>query len=357
LTSEIGFNNPKESKDSRGFDNKKYFRAQSKAILERCSKFSKLYLELGGKLLFDGHASRVLPGYDGKNKIKLLRRMRNKIEVIYCINAQELEKQNTWSDTGLTLDKLALKETHVLKRNGIKVLGIAINRFNGEKKAIKFKEEQEKHGRKVFFTKEINGYPNNLKKVFGEKGFESQEHIKTTRPIVVVTGAGAGSGKMFLCMSQVYGDDKLGINSGYAKWETFPIWNLPITHPVNIAYEAATADLGDRNMHDTLHEKSYGVKSVNYNRDIENFVLLKKIISQFVPKNNFMHKYKSPTDMGINYAKQGIINDEIVTEAARAEILRRYYFFKEKIKRGETKKETLKRMEKLLQKAGIKLEK
>jgi uncharacterized protein (UPF0371 family) len=339
-----------------GFNNKKYFNAQISALLERCSKFSKLYLELGGKLLFDGHASRVLPGYDGKNKIKLLRRIRDKIEVIYCINAQELEKQNTWSDTGLTLDKLSLKETHVLKRNGIKVLGIVVSRFRGEESAIKFKKHVEARGGKVFFTKEIERYPNDLKKVFGPKGFAMQEHIKTTRPIVVVTGAGAGSGKMFLCMSQVYGDDKRGINSGYAKWETFPIWNLPINHPVNIAYEAATADLGDKNMYDTLHEKAYGVKSLNYNRDIENFVLLKKIISKMVPKDNFMHKYKSPTDMGINYARKGIVKDEIVQEAARKEIIRRYYFFKEKVTRGEVDKKTIIRMENLLKKAGIELE-
>jgi len=340
--------------NNKGFDNKKYFSAQTKALLERVSKFSKLYLELGGKLLYDGHASRVLPGFDPKNKLKLIKKLRNKVEVLYCINAKELEKGNTWSDTGLTLDKLALKETNELKKNGIKVLGIVVCRFSGQKKAIDFKKKVKANGGKVFFTKEINGYPNNLKKVFGKQGFAAQDWIKTTKQIIIVTGAGAGSGKMFLCMSQIYGDDKHKINSGYAKWETFPIWNLPLEHPVNIAYEAATADLGDKNMYDKRHEKAYGIRSVNYNRDIENFDLLKKIITQFVPQNNYMHKYKSPTDMGISMAKKGITNDTDVKEAAKNEILRRYYFFKKKTLQGETNPKTLKRMKQLIKKAGLK---
>ena len=340
-----------------GFDNKKYFSAQTKAVLARVKHFSKLYLEIGGKLLFDGHATRVLPGYDGENKIKLLKHIRKDLEVLYCINASELEKQNTWSDTGLTLDKLAIKETNVLKKKGIKVLGIVVCRFNGQKRALALKKKVEQNGGKVFFTKEIKGYPDDLKKVFGENGFKAQDWIKTTRKIIAVTGAGAGSGKMFLCMSQIYQDDKHKINSGYAKWETFPIWNLPIDHSVNIAYEAATADLGDKNMYDTKHEKAYGIKSVNYNRDIENFDLLKKITSQFVPENNYMHKYKSPTDMGINMAKKGIINDKIVSDAARTEVLRRYTFFKQRIANGETDGNTLQRMKELLKKAKIKLDK
>jgi len=342
------------NKPQAGFDNAKYFQTQTAAILERVGKFSKLYLELGGKLLFDGHATRVLPGFDGENKIKLLRRLRRKVEVLYCINARELEKGNTWSDTGLTLDKLALKETTELKKKGIKVLGIVVCRFSGQKKALAFKQKVERVGGKVFFTKEISGYPYELKKVFGARGFEAQEWIETTRPIIVVTGAGAGSGKMFLCMSQIYGDYKHSINSGYAKWETFPIWNLPLEHPVNIAYEAATADLGDENMYDAEHYKAYGIKAVNYNRDVENFDLLKMIIGQFVPANNYMHQYKSPTDMGINMAKKGIANDAVVREAAHREIMRRYHFFNERVEKGEADKETMKRMEKLVKKAEIK---
>ncbi len=338
-----------------GFDNKKYFLAQTSAIIERCDKFSKLYLEIGGKLLFDGHASRVLPGYDGRNKIKLLKKLKKQIEVLYCINSKELEKGKTWSDTGLTLDKLAIKETSELKKNKIKVLGIVATRFNGEKKATQLKQKLKKHKIDLFYTKEIKGYPNNLKLVFGKNGFEAQDRINTTKKIIIITGAGAGSGKMFTCMSQIYQDDKLGINSGYAKWETFPIWNLPITHPVNIAYEAATSDLGDKNMMDLRHKKAYGKISVNYNRDIENFDLLKKIINEFVPKENYMHSYKSPTDMGINYAKEGIIDNSIVEEAAKQEIIRRYYFFLERAKIGAVNKNTPKRMKELLKKANIKL--
>lgn len=336
-----------------GFDNEKYFSAQKKAIVERVEKFSKLYLEFGGKLLFDGHATRVLPGYEGDNKLKLIESMKENVEVLYCINATELELQHKWSDTGLTLDKLALRETMELEKRGISVLGIVVCRQNGEKRSIKFKREVEERGGKVFFTKEIKGYPNDLKKVFGKNGFDAQDYIPTTKKIIIVTGAGANSGKMFTCMSQIYQDYKRGVNAGYAKWETFPIWNLPIEHPVNIAYESATADILDKNKYDKLHEKAYGEKAVNYNRDVENFYLLKKIIKQFIPKENYMHSYKSPTNMGVNMAKDGIINDSVVQEAARKEILRRYDFFKEKLKTKEVNKKTILRMKQLLKKAKI----
>lgn len=339
----------------KAFDNQKYFDAQTSAIIKRCNKFSKLYLEIGGKLLFDGHASRVLPGYDGRNKIKLLKKIKNQLEVLYCINSKELAKGKTWSDTGLTLDELAIKETNELKKNGIKVLGIVATRFNGEIKAIELEKKLKKLKTKLFFTKEIKGYPNNLKQIFGKNGFNKQDRINTTRKIIIITGAGAGSGKMFTCMSQIYLDYKLGINSGYAKLETFPIWNLPLTHPVNIAYEAATSDLGDKNMLDLKHKKEYGVSSVNYNRDIENFDLLKKIINEFIPKENYMHSYKSPTDMGINHAKEGIVNDLIVQEASKQEIIRRYYFFSKRAQEGAVNKNTIKRMKELLKKAKINL--
>ena len=235
----------------------------------------------------------------------------------------------------------------------VSVLGIVVCRQNGEKRSIKFKREVEGRGGKVFFTKEIKGYPNDLKKVFGKNGFYAQDYIPTTKKIIILTGAGANSGKMFTCMSQIYQDYKRGVNAGYAKWETFPIWNLPIEHPVNIAYESATADILDKNKYDKLHEKAYGEKAVNYNRDVENFYLLKKIIKQFIPKENYMHSYKSPTDMGVNMAKDGIINDSVVQEAARKEILRRYDFFKEKLKTKEVNKKTILRMNQLLKKAKI----
>lgn len=337
-----------------GFDNEKYFSAQKNAIIERVKKFSKLYLEFGGKLLFDGHATRVLPGYEGDNKLKLIESMKENVEVLYCINATELELQHKWSDTGLTLDKLALKETMGLTKRGVSVLGIVVCKQNGEKKSTEFKREVEKHGGKVFFTKAIKGYPNDLKKVFGKNGFDAQEYIPSTKKIIIVAGAGANSGKMFTCLSQIYQDYKRGINSGYAKWETFPIWNLPIDHPVNIAYEAATADILDKIKYDKLHEKAYKEKAVNYNRDVENFRLLKKITKQFVPKENYMHSYKSPTNMGVNMASEGIINDEIVRGAAKKEILRRYGVYKEKYKTKETSKKTISRMNQLLKKAKIK---
>ncbi len=343
-----------KNNSNTGFDNEKYFSAQKNAILKRVREFSKLYLEFGGKLLFDGHATRVLPGYEGDNKIKLIESIKNDVEVLYCINAKEVESQKAWSDTGLSVDKLALRETSILEKRGISALGIVVCRYNGEKRVKKFQKEAKEEGKRVFFTKEIKGYPNDLKKVFGKSGFCAQEFIPTTKRIIIVTGAGANSGKMFTCMSQIYQDDMRGINSGYAKWETFPIWNLPIEHPINIAYEAATADILDKNKYDKLHEKYYKIKAVNYNRDIENFYLLKKIIKQFVPKDNYMHSYKSPTDMGVNMAKEGIINDQIVREAAKKEILRRFDFFKEKQKTGEVSKKTITRMKQLIKNAKIK---
>lgn len=338
-----------------GFDNEKYFLAQKNSIFERVRKFSKLYLEFGGKLLFDGHATRVLPGYEGDNKIKLIESMKEDVEVLYCISAKEIESQVPWSDTGYTVDRLALRETSVLEKRGIKVLGIVVGRYNGEKRVKKFQKEASEEGKKVFLEKEVKGYPNDLKKVFGKSGFEAQENILTTKKIIIVTGVGASSGKMFTCLSQIYQDYKRGVNSGYAKWETFPIWNLPIDHPVNIAYEAATADIFDKNKYDKLHERAYGEKAVNYNRDVENFYLLKKMIKQFIPKDNYMHNYKSPTDMGVNKAKEGIANDIIVQDAARKEILRRYDFFKEKIKIKEVNKKTILRMKQLIKKAKIDL--
>lgn len=339
-----------------GFDNEKYFSAQKNAILKRVREFSKLYLEFGGKLLFDGHATRVLPGYEGDNKIKLIESMKEDVEVLYCVSAKEVESQVPWSDTGLTVDKLALRETSILEKRGVKVLGIVVGRYNGEKRVKKFQKEARDEGKKVFLEKEVKGYPNDLKKVFGENGFDAQENIVTTKKIIIVTGVGANSGKMFTCLSQIYQDYKVGINAGYAKWETFPIWNLPIDHPVNIAYEAATADILDKNKYDKLHERAYGEKAVNYNRDVENFYLLKKMIKQFVPKDNYMHNYKSATDMGVNKAKEGIVNDLIIQDAARKEILRRYDFFKDKLKNKQVNKKTIKRMKQLIKNAKISIE-
>jgi uncharacterized protein (UPF0371 family) len=335
-----------------GFDNKKYLNAQAKAIRERVEKFGKLYFEIGGRLTFDGHASRVLPGYHPDNKLHLLKKLGKDLGMLYCVNSIELQKGTLWSDTSLTLDKLAEKETQILGQNGVCVIGIVATFFNGQKKVIEFKKRLEKKGKKLFTTSIIQGYPVDLKSVFGGKGFDSQELIPTDKKIVGVTGCGANSGKMFVCLSQIYNENRLGGDSGFAKFETFPIWNLPINHEVNVAYEAATADIHDGILIDPFHKEAYGVTSVNYNRDIENFAILKRIIQRIAPKDNFMHEYKSPTDMGLNMAKKGIINDSVVRAAAREEIVRRYYFYKNKL-HGEKKTNALKRMEKILKKVGL----
>jgi len=339
-----------------GFDNSKYLRAQIKAIKKRVSKFDKLYLEIGGRLTHDGHASRVLPGYDPKNKMKILRALGKDLGMLYCISAIELEKELTykrsWSDTRMTLDELAVKETNELEKQGMHVIGIVATRFSNQKKVLAIKKKLARKGKKLYFTHTIARYPKDFKELFGLQGFDAQPFIPTDRKIIGVTGAGANSGKMFVCLSQVYHDEKRGVSAGYAKQETFPIWNLPITHPVNIAYEAATADIGDKIMVDPFHKKAYNITAVNYNRDIENFYILKRIIQRIVPKENFMHEYMSPTDMGMNRAKKGIISDSTCQEAGRAEIIRRYEFYKHNLG-GKLREETLMRMKKILKKVGL----
>ncbi len=329
-----------------GFDNEKYVKEQIKAIKERAKKFDRIYLEIGGRLTYDGHAQRVLPGYDPLNKIRIIQELGKKVELLYCISSAKLEEGVKWSNTGLTLDELAIKETSLMEKNGIKVLGIVATRFKGEKKVIEFGKKLSKIGKKLFFTKEIKGYPHNMKETFGKKGFMAQEHIPAKSNIVIVTGAGANSGKMFLCLSQIYKEDKQGLNSGYAKFETFPIWNLPLNHEVNLAYEAATADIMDYNMIDPFHKKAYGKIAVNYNRDVESFPVLKKIILKIAKPSNPMHSYASPTDMGINKAKKGILNDNICRTAAKKEIIRRCEFF-EKESKGKKRKKLLKRLEEI----------
>lgn len=340
-----------------GFDNEKYLEAQTKAIKERVGKFDKLYLEIGGRLTYDGHASRVLPGYKPKNKIHLLKALGNDAGVLYCISAIELEKEKDkggkWSDTGLTIDKLALAETKELEDNGLHIIGIVATRYSGQKRVVEFKEKLEKMGKKLFVTHTIKGYPHNLKNVLGKHGFQAQAHIPIDKRLVVVTGAGANSGKMFVCLSQIYHEEKRGVSAGFAKFETFPIWNLPINHPVNIAYEAATADIGDKIMVDSFHKRAYNITAVNYNRDIENFYILKRIIQAICPKGNFMHTYKSPTDMGMNMAKKGIIHNKVCAKAGKKEILRRNEFYSKNLK-GRVREVTLLRMKKIMKKAGIK---
>ncbi len=338
--------------EKQGFNNQKYFKAQLNTIKKRAKHFDRIYLEIGGRLTYDGHASRVLPGYDPKNKVEILKLLKNEAEVLYCISSHELQKGTKWSNTGLTLDKLALKEIHELENDGIKVHGVVATRFSGEKKVLEFKKTLEEEGKNLYTTYNIKGYPYEMHEIFNKHGFNAQPYIPATRKIIIVTGAGANSGKMFVCLSQIFHEDKRGLNSGFAKWETFPIWNLPLNHEINIAYEAATADIQDYNMIDPFHKKKYGIEAVNYNRDVENFYILKKIITRIAKPRNYMHKYASPTDMGMNMAKKGITNDKQCRKAAQEEIIRRKKFYEKELK-GEQKQKTLKRMEEIFKSAKI----
>ncbi len=349
-----GIGKKPSSAKAAGFDTGKYLQAQTGEILNRVKKFDeRLYLEFGGKLCNDHHAARVLPGYEPDAKIKLLKKMIGKIQIIYCVSAKDIQRGKIRGDSGLPYDQQTLKDISDLKDRGLEVSCVAITIYSGESLADKFKNHLENRGIGVHLFTAISGYPNDLDTAVSDRGYGCQPYIKADKPVVVVTGAGGGSGKMSLCMSQIYHDHKQGTKSGFAKFETFPIWNLPIDHPVNAAYEAATADLGDYNMIDVRHKKKYGVTSVNYNRDIENFELLKNIVERISGKPL---PYSSPTDMGVNKAKAGIINNAACRKAGRQEIIRRYLNYKEEFMLGLASRETLERSEKIMRKAGLKPE-
>ncbi|NIR87801.1 DUF1846 family protein [Candidatus Bathyarchaeota archaeon] len=339
-----------------GFDTKKYLNAQIKQILDRVSLFDKLYLEFGGKLCNDYHASRVLPGFDVDTKVQMLQRVGNKIEIVHCISAKDIEARRIRRDFGLTYDDQALKDINDLREMGLDVSAVVINRFSNELIAKKFKQKLENRRIRVFIHNEIPNYLKNLDFVVSSKGYGKQECVDTKKKIVVVTAPGPGSGKFSFCMAQIYNDRKQGFKSGFAKFETFPVWNLSLDHPVNIAYEAATADIGDYNMVDPFHKKAYGIVAINYSRDVENFAIMKKIIQKIVDKNDSMAKYKSPTDMGVNMVKEGIIDDHVVREASKEEIVRRYFRYSREFVEGDTLYDTFERMEKIMEKAGVKPE-
>ncbi len=306
-----------------GFDNEKYLEEQTAAIMERVARFSdKLYLEFGGKLLFDFHASRVLPGFDPNVKMRLLQGLAGKAEVILCIYAGDIEKKKMRADFGITYDADAMKLIDDLGERGVPVRGVVITRYEEQPAAAAFKARLENRGVKVFTHSFTKGYPTNVDVVVSEQGYGANPYIQTKRPIVVVTGPGPGSGKLATCLSQLYHDQRRGLNSGYAKFETFPIWNLPLKHPVNVAYEAATAEMRDVNQLDHFHLEAHGERTVNYNRDIEAFPLLKRIIERITGGESF---YRSPTDMGVNRAGFGIIDDEVTRAAGRQEVVRRYF--------------------------------
>ena len=337
-----------------GFDNEKYLKEQTAAILERVKKFdNKLYLEFGGKLCFDYHAARVLPGYDPNVKIRLLQLLKDKIDIVLCIYAGDIEKGRVRGDFGITYDAATLKLIDDLRKWGLDILAVVITRFTSQSSAVIFKNKLERRGVKVYLHYPIEGYPTDIDLVVSEGGFGKNEYIETRRPIVIVTGPGPGSGKLATCFSQLYHEHKRGINAGYAKFETFPIWNLPLKHPVNVAYEAATADIQDFNLIDPFHLSIYNQTAVNYNRDVESFPILKLILSKILEKNANVPLYNSPTDMGVNRAGFGIVDDEVVQEAAKQELIRRYFRYNAEYVLGIEKKETVDRAMALMEELGV----
>ena len=305
-----------------GFDNEKYLRLQSEKIKERIAAFGgKLYLEFGGKLFDDYHASRVLPGFKPDSKINMLVQLKDQAEIVIVINAEDIEKNKVRGDLGITYDLDVLRLIDAFRGYGLYVGSVCLTRFNGQPSAVAYQKKLESLGLKVFRHYPITGYPSDIPYIVSDEGYGKNDYIETTRPLVVITAPGPGSGKMATCLSQLYHEHKRGVNAGYAKYETFPIWNLPLKHPVNLAYEAATADLNDVNMIDPFHLEAYGVTTVNYNRDVEIFPVLRAIFQQIFGES----PYKSPTDMGVNMAGNCIIDDEACREASRQEIIRRYY--------------------------------
>ena len=341
--------------NSIGFDNKKYLDAQTKKILERVDLFKgKLYLEFGGKLCFDFHAARILPGYDPNVKVSLLRELGDKKEIIYCVSAKAIQDGKLRGDFGLTYDNVTLKTIEDFENLGLKISCVVINMYAGEKKAEVFKNYLERLGVRVYTSPMIEGYPNDVEIAVGENGFGKFPFIETTKPIVIITGAGPCSGKMATGLAQVWHHLKNGSQAGFAKFETFPIWNLPLKHPVNVAYEAATADLGDFNLVDPFHLEAYKVAAINYNRDVENFGIMKRMINKIAAGVNHMSKYNSPTDMGVNMAKEGIVADAVVQEASKQEIIRRWFRYSKEFTTGSGTKDAVDRTEKILNEMSLK---
>ncbi len=337
-----------------GFDNEKYLQEQTAAILNRVSRFNnKLYLEFGGKILYDYHAARVLPGFDPNVKMRLLQILKDKIDVILCIHAGAIERKKVRADFGITYDVDALKTIDDFREWGIDVKAVVITRYQNQSPARAFKNKLELRGVKVYLHYPTKGYPSDVDLIVSDQGFGANEYILTSNPIVILTGPGPGSGKLATCLCNLYHEHKKGVKAGYAKFETFPIWDLPIDHKVNVAYEAATVDLKDEVLIDEHHLKAYGVKLVNYNRDIEAFHLLKRIFEKITGGESM---YQSPTDMGVNRASSGIVNDSIITEASHQEIIRRYFRCAVEYAMGLADKETLELAAKIMRKVGAKFE-
>ena len=305
-----------------GFDNDKYLKMQSEHIRQRISQFGdKLYLEFGGKLFDDFHASRVLPGFKPDSKLQMLLQLKDDIEIVIVISAGDIEKNKVRGDLGITYDMDAIRLYNIFSKIGLYVSSVVLTQYEGQASADAFQKRLEALGIKVYHHYHIKGYPSNLQLIMSDEGFGKNDFIETTHNLVVITAPGPGSGKMATCLSQLYHEHKRGVKAGYAKFETFPIWNIPLRHPVNLAYEAATSDLNDVNMIDPYHLEAYGVTTVNYNRDVEVFPVLNAIFEKIIGES----PYKSPTDMGVNMVGNCIVDDEAVCEASRQEIIRRYY--------------------------------
>lgn len=336
--------------DKLGFDNKKYLEMQSAKIRERINMFGdKLYLEFGGKLFDDFHASRVLPGFEPDSKIKMLSELKGEAEILIVINANDIEKNKTRSDLGITYDSDVLRLIDVFRGKGFYVGSVVLTRYAAQPSAEVFRKRLEMLGIKVYRHYPIAGYPSDLEKIVGEEGYGKNEYVVTTRPLVVVTAPGPGSGKMATCLSQLYHEHKRGIKAGYAKYETFPVWNLPLNHPVNAAYEAATADLNDMNMIDPFHLDAYDEMAVNYNRDVEIFPVLSAMMNRVMGRC----PYKSPTDMGVNMAGFCIVDDEVCKMAGKQEIIRRYYASQLDLLKGVVGKDTVSKIEILMRKMSV----
>ena len=333
-----------------GFDNERYIQTQSAHIKERIAQFGgKLYLEFGGKLYDDYHAARVLPGFQPDSKLQMLLNMKEQVEIVIAINAADIEKNKIRGDLGITYDRDVIRLIEIFRSLGLYVSSVVLTRYNGQATAKAFQSRLEGMGIRVYHHYNIEGYPANISHIVSDEGYGKNDYIETTRELVVVTAPGPGSGKLAACLSQLYHEHQRGVQAGYAKFETFPIWNLPLNHPVNLAYEAATADLNDVNMIDPFHLEAYGVTTVNYNRDVEAFPVLVAMFNQilgFCP-------YKSPSDMGVNMVGNCIVDDEAVREASHQEIIRRYYTALCDQRQGKATDDMVLKLELLMKKVGV----
>lgn len=333
-----------------GFDNDKYLRMQSERIKQRISEFGgKLYLEFGGKLFDDYHASRVLPGFQPDSKLQMLLQIKEKAEIVIVISCEDIEKNKTRGDLGITYDIDVFRLIDAFEHRGLFVGSVCLTKYTATPKVLAFEEKVRESGKEVYHHYLIDGYPNNISKIVSDDGYGKNDYIKTQRELVIITAPGPGSGKMATCLSQLYHENKRGIKAGYAKFETFPIWNIPLNHPVNIAYEAATADLNDVNMIDPWHLEAYGETTVNYNRDVEIFPVLKATFDKIYGRC----PYKSPTDMGVNMAGNCIVDDEAVRNASKDEIIRRYFTAKVNKKHGAKNDSEIYKLELLMNNADI----